>query len=181
VSAQTARARRGAARQRGAALFFALIILGLMTLLAVSAYNVSSVNLKIVSNVQARQEATAAADHAAQQVIGTPDFALSPPPYTTSADLDVNNDGNADYTAAVAATCLTYRPYPAPGQVLDPEDKCASSALAGTFCNQTLWDLESHAVPASGTAYRGNSGTDVTVHQGASMLLSIDNTAGACS
>ena len=52
----------GARRQRGAALFFSLIMLGLMTLLAISAFNIGSVNLKIVSNVQARQEATAAAD-----------------------------------------------------------------------------------------------------------------------
>jgi hypothetical protein len=167
-------------RQRGVTLFFALIILGLMTLLAISAFNIGSVNLKIVTNVQARQEATAAADQAAQQVLGTPDFAFSPPPYTTTADVDVNNDATPDYTTAVSATCLTYKQYPAPGQVLDPEDKCASSALGSAFCNQTLWDVQSNAVPTSASAYRGNAGTDVTIHQGASVLLSIDKTAVAC-
>lgn len=156
-------------------------MLGLMTLLAVSAFNIGSVNLKIVSNVQARQEATAAADQAAQQAIGSPAFAFSPPPYTTSATVDVNNDGTADYAADVAASCLTYKAYPAPGQILDPLDKCAGSAsLPAAFCNQTLWDVQSHAVPASGSAYRGNVGTDVTVHQGASVVMAIDSTATAC-
>jgi hypothetical protein len=180
VSVKPNRMRPGMRAQRGVTLFFALIILGLMTLLAISAFNIGNVNLKIVTNVQARQEATAAADQAAQQVLGTPDFAFSPPPYTTTSDVDVNNDATADYTTNVAATCLTYKPYPAPGQVLDPEDKCASSALGSAFCNQTLWDVQSHAVPASAGVYRGNAGTDVTVHQGASVLLSIDKTAAAC-
>jgi Tfp pilus assembly protein PilX len=180
MSAHRCRTRYGVRRQRGAALFFALIMLGLMTLLAVSAFNIGSVNLKIVSNVQARQEATAAADQAAQTVIGTKTFVLSASPYTTSIDVDSNNDTAPDYTAAVVASCLTYRAYPAPGQILDPLDKCTSSALGSAFCDQTLWDVQSHAVPASGGAYRGNVGTDVTVHQGAGVVMSIDSTATAC-
>jgi hypothetical protein len=167
--------------QRGAALFFALIILGLMTLLAISAFNVGSVNLKIVTNVQARQEATGAADQAAQKVIGNTTFAFAAQPYSTVVDVDINTDTAADYTAAVAANCLTYRSYPAPGQILDPLDSCAgSAALGGAFCNQTQWDVQSRAVPASGTAYRGNAGSDVTIHQGVSMVMSIDRTATAC-
>jgi hypothetical protein len=80
----------------------------------------------------------------------------------------------------VTAACITYRPYPAPGQVLDPLDSCAGSVSGGAFCNQTLWDVQSRAVPASGSAFRGNSGTDVTVHQGARMLMTLDDTAKAC-
>jgi Tfp pilus assembly major pilin PilA len=181
MSALGTRTRHGARRQQGAALFFALIMLGLMTLLAISAFNISSVNLKIVSNVQARQEATAAADQGAQIVIGTKTFALSPSPYTTSLDVDTNNDTAPDYTTAVVASCLTYRAYPAPAQILDPEDKCNGSRTLGTaFCNQAQWDVQSHAVPATGGAYRGNVGTDVTVHQGVSMVMSVDASAAAC-
>jgi hypothetical protein len=177
-----ARSGRASARsERGAALFFALIILGLMTLLAVSAFNFSSVNLKIVTNVQARQEATAAADQAAQKVVSSNTFALAAAPYTTTVDVDVNNDTTADYQASVAAACLTYRAYPAPGQILDPLDKCAGSVSLGSFCNQALWDVQSHAVSSSGSAYRGNAGTDVTVHQGVSVVMSIDNTAIGCN
>ena len=134
------RAIRGPAHERGTALFFALIILGLMTLLAVSAFNIGSVNLKVVANVQARQEATGAADFGVQQVIGSTTFATAAQPYATSVDVDVNNDTTADYTASVAATCLTFRPYPAPGQILDAEDPCTGSRNDSTmslFCAQT--------------------------------------------
>ncbi len=175
-----ARRLGGGSGERGAALFFALIILGLMTLLAVSAFNIGSVNLKVVTNVQARQEATGAADLAAQQVIGNTTFATAAPPYSTSVDVDVNNDGTADYTASVTASCLTYRPYPAPGQVLDVSDPCAGSSMGAAFCNQALWDVQSTAVPAAASAYRGNVGTSVTVHQGVSMLMSLDQTQAAC-
>jgi len=173
-------ARCAVRRQRGAALFVALIILGLMTLLAVSAFNIGSVNLKIVSNVQARQEATAAADQAAQQVLSSSTFAFSPPPYTTTVNVDVNHDGTDDYTVAVAAGCLTYRAYPAPGQVLDltnPVDfKCQGLAA----CNLTLWDVQSHATPATASVFHGNVGTDVTVHQGATVVMSLDDAATYC-
>jgi hypothetical protein len=170
-------------RQRGASLFFALIVLGLMTLLAVSAYNIGSVNLKVVANVQARQEGTGAADLAAQQVIGSTTFATAAQPYATSVDVDVNNDTTADYTASVAATCLTFRPYPAPGQILDAEDPCTGSRNDSTmslFCAQTYWDVQSRATPASGGAYRGNAGADVTVHQGVSLPMKQEDAAKVC-
>jgi len=171
------------ARQRGAALFFALIVLGLMTLLAVSAFNIGSVNLKVVANVQARQEATGAADLAAQQVIGSTTFSTAAQPYTTSVGVDVNNDTTADYTASVTAACLTFRPYPAPGQILDVEDQCNGSrndADMSVFCAQTYWDVQSRATPASGGAYRGNVGTDVTVHQGVGLPMKQEDAAKVC-
>jgi Tfp pilus assembly protein PilX len=171
---------RGPARQRGTALFFALIVLGLMTLIGLSAFNTSSVNLKVLTNVQARQEATAAADQAAQGVISTTTFINATPPYTTSVDVNVNNDSNADYHADVVATCSTYRAYPAAGQVLDATDPCVGSATLGAFCNQTHWDVRSRVTPASAGAYRGNVGTDVTIHQGVSVLMTIDGTSKAC-
>lgn len=168
-------------RQRGVAVFFALIFMGLLTLLAVSAFNMSSVNLKVVTNVQARQEATVAADQAAQQVISNSTFALSAvQPYTTSIDVDINKDTLADYTASVVASCLTYRSYPSAGQILDPTDTCAGSPTVGAFCHQTQWDVRSRTLPASAGSYRGNAGTDVTIHQGVSMVMSLDNAVVAC-
>ena len=168
-------------RQRGAAVFFALIMMGLLTLLAVSAFNISSVNLKVVTNVQSRQEATVAADQAAQKVGSTNTFAFSTTqPYTTTMDIDVNKDAVADYTASVNAACVTYKSYPTAGQVLDPTDACAGSNSIGAFCTQTQWDIQSHAVPATAGAYRGNVGTDVTVHQGFTVLMSLDNAVIAC-
>ena len=156
-------------------------MLGLMTILGVSAFSTSSVNLKALSNVQARQEAIAAADQAAQQVLSSITFALSAPPYSTSVAVDVDNNGAADYQVAVVASCDTYRAYPEAGQILDPLDACVGSATLGAFCNQTRWDIQSHAVPASATSYRGNAGTDVVVHQGARIVMSLDKTSTACN
>ncbi len=170
-------------RQRGVAVFFALIMMVLLTLLAVSAFNTKSVNLKIVANVQARQEATAAADQAAQQVASSSVFAFSATqPYTTAIDVDVNKDGTADYVAAVTAGCITYKAYPAAGQILDPLDPCAGSASIGAmaFCTQTQWDVQSHVVPAPAGARLRNAGADVTVHQGLSVVMSQANTQKAC-
>jgi Tfp pilus assembly protein PilV len=170
-------------RQRGVAVFFALIMMVLLTLLAVSAFNTKSVNLQIVANVQARQEAAAAADQAAQQVASSSAFAFSSTqPYTTAIDVDVNKDGTADYGASVTASCITYQSYPAAGQILDPLDPCAGSASIGAFpfCTQTQWDVQSRVVPAPGGAYPGNAGADVTVHQGLSVVMSQDNARRAC-
>ena len=47
--------------QRGATLVLALIFLVLMSLFALSAFNSSSSNLRIVGNTQARQESLATA------------------------------------------------------------------------------------------------------------------------
>lgn len=172
-------------RQRGAALFFALIILGLMTLLAVSAFNIGSVNLKVVTNVQARQEATAAADTGAQQVISTPTFAAAAGPYTTTVNVDVNNDTVDDYTATVTASCLTKRQYPAPGEVLAPTDPNFTGCFGGVtaavpLCSQTLWDVQSESVPAATGVFRGNAGVDTTIHQGVAVVMSLDAADTSC-
>jgi hypothetical protein len=181
------RFRRGRrpCRQRGAALFFALIILGLMTLLAISAFNIGSVNLKVVTNVQAQQEATAAADAAAQKVISTKTFAAAAGPYTTTVNVDVNNDAVTDYTASVTATCLTQRQYPAPGEVLGPTDPnfigCFGGVTAAVpLCSQTLWDVASEAVPATTGAFAGNKGVDTTIHQGVAVVMSFDDANTSC-
>src|SRR5207302_2415351 len=54
--------------QRGAALFVSLIMLVLITLFVLAAINMSTVNLRITANSQARSEAIAAAQQAIEQV-----------------------------------------------------------------------------------------------------------------
>ena len=166
-------------RQRGVAVFFALIFMGLLTLLAVSAFNISSVNLKVVTNVQARQEATVAADQAAQQVISNSTFALSAVPYTTSIDVDINKDTLADYTASVVAAASRTGPTRARDRSSTPPTR-APVPDRRRVCHQTQWDVRSRTLPASAGSCRGNAGTDVTIHQGVSMVMSLDNAVVAC-
>ena len=59
-------------RQRGATLLVSLIMLVVLTLFAVSAFNLSSVNLKIAGNYQDQKEMEAIAQQAIEQVISTP-------------------------------------------------------------------------------------------------------------
>lgn len=57
--------------QRGATLVVGLVMLLVFTLLASSAFNLSSTNLKVVDNLQVREESVAAANAAIEQVTGT--------------------------------------------------------------------------------------------------------------
>jgi Tfp pilus assembly protein PilX len=69
--------------QRGATLLVTLIMLVVLTLFAVTAFNLSSVNLKIVGNFQQQKEADSIVQQALAQVMSTvsafeaPDVAIS--------------------------------------------------------------------------------------------------------
>ncbi len=70
-------------RQRGATLIVALIMLVLLTLFAVSGFNLASVNLKIVGNFEQQKTMEAVAQQAIEQVISNPaNFNLTPTPTT---------------------------------------------------------------------------------------------------
>ena len=67
------------APQRGATLLVSLIMLVVLTLFAVSGFNLSSVNLKITGNFQEQKLMEATAQQAIEQVISTPTaFSLTP-------------------------------------------------------------------------------------------------------
>src|SRR3954467_8329245 len=89
----------GSTRQRGATLVVALIILAVITLLVLNAYTLSSSGLKAVGNMQIRDEAVAAANEALESKVST-DF--TNPLATSTYQVDINNDGTADYTVTIA-------------------------------------------------------------------------------
>lgn len=105
-------------RQRGATLIITLIMLVILTLFAVSGFNLSSVNLKIVGNFQQQKALEAIAQQAIEQVISSPSgFNLTPAAST------VNVGG---YSVAVSAPRCNYTA-PAKGYTikvgeLTPED-----------------------------------------------------------
>ena len=79
------------ARQRGAAMIVALIVLILMSVFAISAFNSSSANLRIVGNMQARQEGISAAQDAIERTISSAAFTIDPAAVAASAvDLDID-------------------------------------------------------------------------------------------
>ncbi|MGQ0750848.1 MAG: pilus assembly PilX family protein [Betaproteobacteria bacterium] len=70
---------RGFQRQRGATLVIALIMLVVLTLFAVTGFNLSSVNLRIAGNYQDQKYLESLAQQAIEQVISTATpFSLTP-------------------------------------------------------------------------------------------------------
>jgi Tfp pilus assembly protein PilX len=63
--------RKPPARQRGMALVVGLILLALMTVMAITGFNIGRTSLDIVGNMQARQEVIAAANSTIQEAIST--------------------------------------------------------------------------------------------------------------
>jgi len=76
-----------ARRQRGATLMVTLIMLVILTLFAVTAFNLSGVNLKIVGNYQQQKSLEGVVQQAIEQVMSTITI------FTTPADTDVCVNG----------------------------------------------------------------------------------------
>ncbi len=142
--------------QDGASLLVSLVMLVVLTLLAVSAIRLGNTNLKIVSNTQARNEATAAAQQAIEKVMGNLiNFTV---PAAQTVTVDINNDGVADYTVNTAApVCLKIAA--ADGYSVDFKDSAPQD---------TYWDIQAVVID-------NRTGTAVTLHQGARVRM--DSTA----
>lgn len=145
-----AQARRA---QAGVSLVVGLIMLVVLTLLVVSAVRLGSAGLRIAGNYQAKTEATAAAQQAIEKVVGSSANFYNPAPQ--NVDIDINNDGIADYTVQVSA--------PACVQMLSADGY--SYDFAGSAPQDLYWDITAVATDKRG------SGVTVTVHQGVKVRM----------
>lgn len=179
--------------QRGTTLVIALIMLVLLTLFAISAMNTANTNLKVVGNMQSRNEALNAAQEAIETTLSTPQFISSPlsavPNPCGAANTlcaDVNGDGVADYTTTLTPppTCVVVKPIKSSDLVLTtPEDLgCAIGqqqqfgVVGGTsgdsLCAFTIWEINAQTVSAT-------SPTTVNLTQGVSVRIAMDD-ASSC-
>ena len=103
-------------RQRGMTLFVALIMLVLMTLFAVSSFNLGKSSLQVVGNMQNRNQAFGGAQGTIEEAISatwfsaTPANALvAPCGAANTRCVDVNGDGVNDVTVRLSPlpACLT--------------------------------------------------------------------------
>jgi Tfp pilus assembly protein PilX len=192
----------GLRRQRGTTLVVALIMLVLLTLFAVSSFNTANVNLKVVGNMQQKNEALNAAQQAIETVLSTPQFISNPAnavltPCGTANTLcaDVTGDGVADFTTTLIGpdyptgphqpTCVTVRPIKNAELVLtNPEDLGCSSgqqqqfgvagAVTGdSLCANTVWEVRARTVSSS-------TGATVIVTQGVGVRVSSDAAGTSC-
>lgn len=145
-----------ARRQHGATLLVGLVMLVVLTLLVVSGIRASSANLKIVGNVQARDEAAAQAQLAVEDMLNNVSNFYTPTSRTLSVDAD--GDGSAEYTVLVSApVCL---------KLITVDGY--SVEFADSAPKDSYWDVAVQVTDA-------RTGATATAHQGVKVRL--DSTA----
>ena len=174
------RNRKSLRTQGGATLIVGLILLIVLTMLALSAFNWSTVQVRVIGNSQARQESIAAASLALQRTLSTPNFMLNTAAVANTPVLvDVNQDGTADYTVTVVPTCTSSVPtLNAQLDVNNADDfKCfvSQELMDGkSLCARTSWELEAHATDLNKT------GTRSTIYEGITVRAAIEDVRNAC-
>src|SRR5512139_2603881 len=90
--------------QAGSSLIVAIVFLLLLSTLALAGLRSSTTNVQIVGNMQARQEAQAAAQMLIEQTVSSDEFARNPAGLQAGArvETDVNGDGTPDATARLS-------------------------------------------------------------------------------
>lgn len=178
------------ASQRGATLVVALIFLVLMSLFAISAFNSSSSNLRIVGNSQAIQESLSAAQMAVEATISTPEFHKNPNGVAlVPIEVDMNGDGTPEYTASIDPAPVCYRAKPILPSELPAAPKNAATTdiwapcrppvrSGGTFidseapvtgtdpesCANSEWNVRAKVTDAA-------TQTQVSVNQGVAVIV----------
>ena len=189
-------------RQSGATLLISLILLVMLTLFAVSAMNTSTVNLKVVGNMQAQSEGLSAAQTAIENAISTPNFASTPTNAisnpcgaTNTVCTDLNGDGVSDLTTVLTPppACVQARPQKISELTLKANSEdlaCVQAQAQGTFgvagasgtgdslCGQSVWDITARTLATGATVT--NSPVNVTVTQGVGVRVKALDLASNC-
>ena len=181
-------------RQRGATLLVALIMLTVLMMFVVSSLNTSTTNLKVVGNMQSKNEALAATQEAIETVISTPQFISTPAnavlnPCGTANTIctDVTGDSTPEYTTTLTPQpqCVTVQPIKNSDLVLTNAEDLGCSAgqqqqfgVAGavtgdSLCANTVWEINAQTVGAA-------TGASVTVTQGIGVRVSADAAGASC-
>jgi hypothetical protein len=157
-------------------------MLVLMTLFAISAFNASNVNFRVVTNEQTRQEAIVAADAAIQVFSSDKANFEAGSASTATTPIDIDGQGTKVYQATIAKTCLTYKvmnpPYaPAYGNCTGSSRVTGGGVPGGgsptPLCSTINWDI-------GGVVNDGKSNTLVEVHQGVSNTVGTNDAYSQC-
>lgn len=147
-------------RQCGAVLIVSLLILLVMTMLVISAIQGGTINMRVVDNMRAEQDARAVARLAVDEVLSNVNnFDPDSPPSSVTIEGDFDGDGDGTTTVPLTAvpTCVHTRP--AEGY----------SAIAQIAPEDTSWQFE--------VSYQTPDGARATISQGVQIRM----TAGTCS
>lgn len=177
---------RNVSCQRGSVLLLSLFMLMVMTLLALSAIKMGTVNLRTINNMQARSEAMGAAQHALDQVMST-NFTdnIAGTGRTWSVPIETRNGAVVTFDVVVASPCIR-QVTPIMNAVLDignTEDlKCYEGGGSPiSACSTTIWEITARARKGwFGANVEIVQGTGIRMDNGAATAYS-NNTTYRCS
>ena len=154
-------------RQRGMTLLTALIMLIVLTMLALTSFNLSKSNLQIVSNMQQRDESAAAANQVIEEIISNSDFTDDPDKTIQTPCNNKENtrciDTNADKVTDVTVTLIS-PPKCVKAKIVksvdvDVSKKSEQGCLLGgtdqhgmgadtgdSLCADSVWEVQAEAV-----------------------------------
>lgn len=184
------------ARQQGATLIVALIMLVLLALLGLSAFQTSLTDLKSSGNMQARNEALSAAQQTIETVISTRQFVadpanaiVAPCGESNTFCTDLDSDGVPEYRTRLspAPACVTMKVIKVTELNLSASEDlgCAVGqtqqfGIAGvdttagdSLCASTVWQVTAETTSDT-------SGAKVTVSQGVGLRVGTDEMSSAC-
>lgn len=177
VLGRSRRTLGAARRQRGFTLAVGLLMLALVTLVVVAGYNLGSSNLKVVYNMQTRDEAVAAAQIAAAQVLSS-NFTQSlatQSAQTICVNVDGNSAGNscsgtADYSVTVSVPkCVAF----AQASQAAPSDVELGTTMSTSASWNTDWEIRAQVSDS-------NTGAVAKIVQGVRLRLAQVDKDAAC-
>ena len=178
--------------QRGVTLIVALIMLTALGLLAGWAVKSGTANLRIVNNMQARQEAFSVAQAAIESTISSANFSQQPAAVAANPiPVDLDGDGVPDMTATLTPAPTCYRWRAIKTAELDPAlaadraclgssaaitaglDNGASTTGGDSLCADSEWNVRAEVVDAASNA-------TVRLNQGVAMRGVITDVVNTC-
>jgi Tfp pilus assembly protein PilX len=152
------------ARQRGIVLITSLIMLVVLTLLAVSAIRLSTVNLRTVANSQARTEAMSTAQRAVNQVLSN-NFTSNVAGIASTLTV---SEGGKNYSVVITQPCIV-RTVPVKNIDLDvnsADDNLCRDTQNNPYsaCADSIWQIQA-------TSTSGWFGATVSITQGVGIRM----------
>ena len=139
-------------RQSGATLIVAMIMLIMMTVLAVSAINLSTINLKIVGNMQSQKAMDGAAQDAIEQVMS--DYTLFTAPAATVVATPL---GNVSVAKVVCISSNVARGF--------------TAVVSGVIPQDNIWEVKASITD-------NLTGAKTVLHQGVGIRMPAGNCVG---
>ena len=177
--------------QQGVTLIIALVMLTVLGLLAALAVKSSSMNLRVLGNMQSRAQAMSAAQAALERTLSSAEFSQQPATVAGRAiAVDIDGDGVDDLSATLTPAPACYRLRVVKMSELDPNAdadrvcmKSSSAANSGidtgtnsggdSLCADSEWRLRA-VVADPGSSAR------VAVNQGVALRGLVTDAVNAC-